>query len=420
MFAVKGPVLILGRARSGEAVCELLKFVYPDLEVSFYDDVPAKSDFKNQSEVLNRKWAHAILSPGFPQTPFIDQLVAQGVYLAQEMDVAASFLTDEKVYVITGSVGKSTCAWVAYQALASLHKKVFIGGNFGVPFAQYVLNLKKYNREKAEYLIIEMSSYQTERMAFMIDRALILNLYPNHLDRYKDQEAYYLAKLRLLNFSREGVWGINPGGDLYDFAKLSGVDHKIRWIEPSRSTNLFKHSQLLGEHNRANLAALLEFVASADLDESQVVDALNLAEALPHRVELFTHKNSFFVNDSKATTVESVLSAYSALRERFPDRPLIWLLGGRDKKLPWVKLKRFWSDRSLELVFFGEAGSLIKEQTGLQGEIEKSLKEALQSIQKRFQENALLVLSPGGTSLDEFKSFEDRGDFFKSFIQQNF
>jgi UDP-N-acetylmuramoylalanine--D-glutamate ligase len=115
-----------------------------------------------------------------------------------------------------------------------------------------------------------------------------------------------------------------------------------------------------------------------------------------------------------------VLSAYAALRERFPDQTLIWLLGGRDKNLPWTKLKRLWSDQALELVFFGESGTLIKDVTGLKGEVAQNLKEALSSIQKRFQEKSLLVLSPGGTSLDEFKSFEERGDFFKSFIQQNF
>jgi UDP-N-acetylmuramoylalanine--D-glutamate ligase len=420
VFSVNGPILILGRARSGEAVHELLTFLYPELEIFFYDDVISKSDFKNQEEVLQKKWSHAIISPGVPNSSFVDELVNQGVCLLQEMDVAAAFLTDEKVYAITGSVGKSTCAWVAYQALSSLHKKVFIGGNFGVPFIQYILNLKKYNREKAEYLIIEMSSYQIERMAFMIDRGLILNLHPNHLDRYKNLEAYYLAKLRMLDFAREGVWGIQPGGDLEHFTQKCGFATRLRWIDPSNFLNLFKHSQLLGEHNRANLVALLQFLASADLDEAEVIDALNLAEALPHRVELFTHKNSFFVNDSKATTVESVLSAYEALRERFPEQTLIWLLGGRDKNLPWTKLKRLWSDQNLELVFFGEAGTLIKDVTGLKGEVAQNLKEALSSIQKRFHEKTLLVLSPGGTSLDEFKSFEERGDFFKSFIQQNF
>jgi UDP-N-acetylmuramoylalanine--D-glutamate ligase len=224
----------------------------------------------------------------------------------------------------------------------------------------------------------------------------------------------------MINFAREGVWAIQPGGDLYHFAKLSGVDHQLKWVEPSRSEKLFKYSQLLGEHNRANLAGLMEFLASPSLEEVQVIDALNSAEALPHRVELFTHKNSFFVNDSKATTVESVLSAYAALRERFPDRDLVWLLGGRDKKLPWTRLKRLWSDQRLEIIFFGEAGSLIKEVTGLQGNVIGSLREALVLVQKRFDENSVLVLSPGGTSLDEFKSFEDRGDFFKSFIHQKF
>lgn len=414
MFVLSGPVLIIGRAKSGEAVAELLRASYPNVELSFYDDKKELSDFASPGELLQRKWAHVVLSPGYPDQAWFRDLEKAGSVFTQELDVAAAYLDNEKVYAITGSVGKSTCVWVAAEVLRILGRKAFLGGNFGIPLAQYALEKVK-NHTTAEFVILELSSFQIERMAFMVDRALLLNLLPNHLDRYADLDSYYAAKIRLLEFCREGMWAIKPGGDLATFAESRGITGKLKWIDVKLHEHLFEHSNLIGAHNRANLAAILEFLASPLLDESKVAEALGDVEPLPHRLEVFIKRGITFVNDSKATTVESVLTAYSALREKFESEKIFWLLGGRDKKLPWQRLKRLWTDKNLSFIFFGESAEMIKNDTGFEGEVFPQLANALEYLQGKLLAGDVLVLSPGGTSLDEFKSFEARGEFFKSF-----
>jgi UDP-N-acetylmuramoylalanine--D-glutamate ligase len=421
MFLLTGPLLIIGRAKSGESVAKLLKKSYPQSEILFYDDRAELSDFKDSGEVLKRKWAHVVLSPGFPFKPWLKQLQDAGAVFTQELDVAAAYLGDERIYAITGSVGKSTCSWVAKQTLEKIGKKVFLGGNFGIPLADYALKkISETNFQAADIIILELSSYQIERMAFMVDRGLILNFLPNHLDRYSELHAYYQSKLRLMDFCREGIWGINPGGDLNNFTKHRGVESKFKWVNPQQFEQLFSRARLMGAHNRANLAAVLELIASPELEEASVMDALLSAEPLPHRIEFFEHNGMHFVNDSKATTIESILTAYAALKERYENQKIFWLLGGKDKKLPWRRLKRLWSDRLLNFVFFGECAGLAKSETGFEGVICPRLSEALAQIKAKITTGDVVVLSPGGTSLDEFKNFEERGEFFKSTILSKF
>jgi len=419
VFIPQGPVLIVGRAKSGEAAAALLKASHPQLEIAFYDDQKEKSDFSNQHEVLNKKWAHVVLSPGVPDHPWLRELQNSGSIFTQELDIAAAYLTDEKVYAITGSVGKSTCSWIAKETLQQLGKKVFIGGNFGIPLAEYALK-KITGGEAAEFIILELSSYQIERMAFMVDRGLILNFLPNHLDRYESLEKYYAAKLRLLRFCREGTWALENGGDLMASAKEHGLETKLKWIKTEALDSVFKDSKLLGPHNRSNLAAVLEFIASPALDEREVMNALRSVGALPHRIELFDHRGIHCVNDSKATTVESILTAYASLREQYEHEKFIWLLGGRDKNLPWQRLKRLWTDKHLSFIFFGESADLIKKETGFEGQVFSKLSLALDHLSGKILSGDVLILSPGGTSLDEFKGFEDRGDFFKSTVAAKF
>lgn len=420
MFIVQGPVLIVGKARSGEAVSSLLRYSYPNLEISFYDDKPEKSDFKSHREVLSKRWGHVVLSPGYPDQPWLRELQESGSVFTQELDVAAAYLDTEKIYVITGSVGKSTCAWVAKQALEHLGKRVFLGGNFGVPLAEYALKKAKGDAAAVEFCLIEMSSYQIERMAFMVDRGLILNLYPNHLDRYGDLHKYYAAKLRLMRFVREGLWCVKKGGDLENYAHHMGVESKLRWINAEPMEASFAKSRLVGAHNRMNLAAMLEFLADPTIHEQELLNALVSTESLPHRVELFEHAGLYFANDSKATTIESVLTAYTALRERFQHEKIFWLLGGRDKDLPWHRLKRLWTDKHLSFIFFGESAEHVKSSTGFEGMCFSKLELALSHLKGKILPGELLVLSPGGTSLDEFKNFEERGDFFKATVLSTF
>jgi UDP-N-acetylmuramoylalanine--D-glutamate ligase len=420
VFILNGPVLFIGKGKSNLSAAHLIRHFYPQAEISFFDEKKDLSDFSNYVDVIKKTWAHIVLSPGAPDYPWVQDLIAEGALVHQELDIAACYLTQERVYAITGSVGKSTCTWVIAEALKALGHNVFAGANFGTPLCSYILSVHKKEREVADYLILELSSFQIERMAFMVDRALILNLHSNHLDRHGSLENYYLAKLRIINFSREGLWGLSPGGDLLSFSTERALSEKIHWINVDDFKHIFKKAPMIGEHNQSNLSAALVFLSSPQLEEKSLVDAFLKIPALPHRIELFKQGENYFVNDSKGTTIESVLTAYKALRERFDNAKMFWLLGGRDKDLPWIKIKTLWSDKNLEFVFFGEAAGKIKKETSFQGLSFKTLQEALDYSKTQMKGEDVLVLSPGGSSLDEFKCFEERGNFFKSYILSNF
>lgn len=419
---LKGPVLFVGKAKSSLAAHTLVKKTNPGISSAFFDDDSSKSDFKTINDVLAQSWGTVVLSPGYPDKDWIRTLQSRGAFVTQELNIAAAHLGSEKILAITGSVGKSTTAHVLQQVFQSLGVKSFLAGNIGVPLAQYVLE----NKNSVEMIVLEMSSYQIERMDFAVDRGLLLNLHPNHLDRYKNVDEYYSAKLRLSEFTRNGLWAVKNGGALSDYAARVTMQNKLHWIEAKPED--FVGARLIGHHNRENLSVIEKWLCDmdnrADLRDimssarDKVHEALMQAAPLEHRLELFfDREHAAFVNDSKATTIESVLKAQRALREFFPDRKLHFLIGGKDKNLCWSKLKSLSADKNLDCVFFGEVAPEAQKQSELKGPVFASLSLALKNRHAYLQKiQDVLVLSPGGSSHDEFHNFEERGSFFKKII----
>ncbi len=421
MLDPTGPILIVGRGKSGQGAFDLYSKISPSTVVKVYDDDHSKSDFSDIKELLKINWKQVVLSPGYPFKPWLKILADQNVEITQEVNLAVSLLTQEKVFAITGSVGKSTTAWVAKQALEKLGKSVFLGGNFGTPLADYVLSVHENPSQRVDFIVLELSSYQTERMNFQIDTGLILNLHPNHLDRYVDKAAYYNSKLRMQTFCELNCWALNPGGDLYDFAFERGFLDKLHWVDSSVIYMSFSKARLLGKHNVENLRALekcLENLLGLSSENRELIAALNSCEPLEHRIEIIEKDKKIFVNDSKATTIESVIKAHEALSERYPQQKKYWLLGGKDKKLPWEELTALAHDKYTSFVFFGECREVVKEKTGFSGPSYSKLSEAMAYLLPLVKDNELCVLSPGGTALDEFQNFEVRGRFFKNSISE--
>ena len=139
---------------------------------------------------------------------------------------------------------------------------------------------------------------------------------------------------------------------------------------------------------------------------------------LPHRLEFVVEVNGVtFVNDSKATAMESVLVAVSGCLENISAQGRVYLLlGGKDKNLPWEELSVFATNEKIIPVFFGACGELAQQKSGLSGERFEKLGSGINFCQKRSKPGDIVLLSPGGTSLDEFRNFEERGDFFKTIV----
>jgi UDP-N-acetylmuramoylalanine--D-glutamate ligase len=176
----------------------------------------------------------------------------------------------------------------------------------------------------------------------------------------------------------------------------------------------FHEAKLVGHHNYDNLALVIRLSRELAWPEISIEGFLEFS-GLPHRLEnLGQTRGVQFINDSKATTVESVLQAVHST-ENLSSGTTFVLLGGRDKNLPWTDLKKLASPRR-HFVFFGECGVRAAQGSGLTGEYFEGLGQALDFTFSQIRSGDLVLFSPGGTSLDEFTSFEKRGDYFKSRI----
>jgi UDP-N-acetylmuramoylalanine--D-glutamate ligase len=197
----------------------------------------------------------------------------------------------------------------------------------------------------------------------------------------------------------------------YSFLKFSFVD---RLNLPLQS-----ESALVGEHNLDNMSVAMTVVEKMQWP-AKAQEAMRAFPGLAHRMEnVGRFQNILFINDSKATTMDSVLQAFKSVQKQARGHVHL-LLGGRDKNLPWSQLSVLKNVTNLQIHFFGEFGEGAKTQSQLPGSSEKTLQQCLATLKNTLQPQDIVLLSPGGTSLDEFKNFEDRGDFFKRWVLSEF
>ena len=422
MLSLKLPIVILGQGLSGSAVEKYLSHCgYVRGKDFFIYDQKDGSDFQSTDQVLKLQPQTAFLSPGIPgQSKWIQQLEQNGCWITNEWSLAYSLLTTEKVIAVTGSVGKSTTTALLQQGLR-WDPHAFVGGNFGIPFLDYITAIQFLNQPKAKWVVLELSSYQLERFPhFSPQISVVTSLLPNHLERYDSLEQYYQVKLDGISQTQDFIIANRNGGDLFSFSKNhSSFFSEILWTDgqdPEWKDAGFKDSRLVGLHNQDNLA-MAALVAKKAGWPSDSLLWMKEFSGLPHRMEyLGLHLGIHGINDSKATTVQSVLTCVESLNHdsRFQNKHL--LLGGRDKNLPWQQLNALSSLSGWSFYFFGEAAQRIASASGLTGKTYARLKDAVDAAKMSAQPGDLLLLSPGGTSLDEFKNFEDRGDQFRNYF----
>lgn len=318
----------------------------------------------------------------------------------REMDLFKDLFTG-KTFVITGTNGKSTATFQIGQVFERLlgKDKVFVGGNLGTP-ALDVFRLRPH----AEWAILEVSSYQAERLkSAKFDFGLLLNLSPDHLDRYSSVEEYYQAKWNLLSHCQHVFYP----QDIVPLLDLEAT--KTLFQSSDEWSNVLKRII----HQLNDLDSFGEKVLISE-------NLLNDLERLPHRLEPVHSSTPFsFINDSKATNVESVLYALSQTRNS-KRRHLI--LGGIAKGDDFKALESQWRAND-QLWIYGRDRQLIESQV-------RSFSQGLFSFEKldnlldelfiNLEPQDLVLLSPGCASFDQFLNFEDRGNFFKAKIQKFF
>jgi UDP-N-acetylmuramoylalanine--D-glutamate ligase len=422
---IQPPIIIVGLARSGLAAKKLLLASgFQEKDILTFDENKPEAQIKTDAELYALTDVKtAVISPGVSlKKKFIQKWRDQGVVITSEINLALSQVTTEKIVGITGSLGKSTTTSIIGEGIRSFDPKVFVGGNLGIPFCEYALSIHKEPGKKAEWIVLELSSYQLENVENLsVDYSLVTFLSANHLERYSSLSDYYETKWTLLDRTKNKMLLNGNGGDLCTFTK-DKKSEKLIWSY-SENAELAQYgldkADLIGKHNQDNLAMAALLGAECGFPASYF-NGIKSFRGLSHRLEnLGLKKNIIFINDSKATTIDSVKAAVVATKESFPNLKINLLLGGRDKKLPWIDLKPLASDPRINLFFFGEHGLNIKQTLGSPAPEFRTLDLLLRNLTSGILGfDSIVLFSPGGVSQDEFSSFESRGDFFRQWFEK--
>lgn len=438
-YAVR--VAVIGAGVSGLAAYRLLRS-QSHVTVELFDDRSPVIDGESVRPIATEYLQSAdvvVLSPGVPRahralSPFI-----QAEKVIGEVELASWFL-DSPMIGVTGTNGKSTTTQLIAHILAEgAHRNVFAGGNLGVPLSEFALGKKE-----ADLLVVEMSSYQLESLVqtrFQV--GTWLNLTPDHIDRYRDMAEYAAAKRRLLECLEPGGLAVLNADDGFCVSAADVVSGRVRWfsvtdesseagvygtrleaegravrtIGEHREVYILNGPGLLGRHNQANALAAIECAREVGASVEAVQAGLSSFRGLAHRLELVAEKNRIrWFNDSKATNVVSAVTAVQAL-----NRPMILILGGRDKGTSWDGLVAASQGKVRAVLAIGEAAPLVMDR--FQGRVEivettHTLEAAVHRAQALVRAGEDVLLSPACASFDQFKNYAERGEAFRQCVSE--
>ncbi len=391
------------------------------------------------------------VSGGVPLSlPLIQEAKTRGIPLSNDSQL---FLETApcKVIGITGSAGKTTTTALVGGILRDAYtpgstqvppRGVWVGGNIGEPLLTMVDEMAKN-----DLAVMELSSFQLELITRSPQLAVVLNITPNHLDRHGTMQAYTDVKARILEFqSREGIavlgrddkvaWGLAPdvGGKLVSFGKSplhegEGtflIDNDIYYLSDEGDTRLMACSDipLRGKHNIQNVLAAAAISIAVGISPQRVNSGVKSFSGIAHRLEYVrSWGGAAWYNDSIATAPERAMAAIRSF-----ENPIILLAGGRDKDLPWEDFAALVNERVKHIIVFGEAVEVIsaavhqnKRQAGndsIKQHISKrkGMRDAVAEAALLVEPGDVVLLSPGGTSYDEFRDFEERGECYKQLV----
>lgn len=349
---------------------------------------------------LDSKIDFIVKSPGIdPLHNLLQQAKEQKVPILTEFDLAYQKLNKSKAKFIgiTGSLGKTTTTKALEHVLKCQNIQAYGCGNLGDPLLNQDGTLEIY--------LIEMSSFQLENLKIpFLDAAVILNLYPNHLDYHKTFAAYTQAKLQIADCLKNNapLW-TGSSVPIKSFTFETGVS-KVQKAMP----NIYVHDQI----NYAAVLAVCDFLC---IEQKVVFKALETFQKPAHRLEFVKHTGGVsFINDSKATTPDAVIEAIKSIKGQ-----ILLIAGGKDKQLSYHLWKKLFLEKVKVVYLLGETQKQIA--LDLQGVFTvqvDSLKEAVQLAFKQAKKGDTVLLSPGCSSQDMFKSYINRGKLFKQYVKQ--
>ena len=373
-----------------------------------------------------------VASPGVPLShAAFGAAREKGVPVIGEVELAFGFI-DEPVLAITGTNGKSTTTALCGHICARSGLRTFTGGNLGKPLSERALG------EPGEVAVVELSSFQLESIdGFHPRGAAFLNLTPDHLDRYDSHQAYGAAKARIFMNQQQGDFAVVNAHDAeamrlsedikcvrYTFGHGPAVAHGIREAEGKLTLRLADdfadevytvgNRALRGAHNRENAMAAVLLTRLFGIASEAVQAGLDSYPGLPHRLEWVRELDGVeWVNDSKATNVDSTLVALRAF-----EAGVVLIAGGRGKGAPYEPLVALAKGRIRAVLTIGEDAPAV--QRAFEGVVPvvgcRELSVAVERAQSLARAGDTVLLSPACASYDQFKNFEERGERFKMLV----
>jgi len=414
----RGAHVVMNDARGedslGSEVYELAKLSEVELVAGGHDDI----DWTTPDL--------CVVSPGVPRLPVLAVAERAGVPVIGEIELAGRFFGDVPIAAVTGSNGKSTTVLLVGALHEASGRRTFVGGNLDIPPASIVPELPGSSL-LYDALVLEISSFQAERLpTFRPSRAALLNVSPNHLDRYDDFDDYVRAKGNLFAHQRAGDVAVIPVDDPLCLREVRRGEAEVLTFGPAdhdadayftadeivdvRADRRYPRSdlRLAGDHNAANVCASLLLCAHLGLSKDEVRGVLCAFEGLAHRVALVAEIDGVrYYDDSKGTNVGATVAALRGLSEQ----KAVLIAGGRDKMGSYEPLVEAMRARGRAAVLIGEAASRIAEALGDAAPTARasSMEEAVQMARELARPGDAVLLSPACSSFDMFPNYKERG-----------
>ena len=438
-------IVVLGAAESGAGAAVLAKKEGFDVFVSDMSTIKDKyKELLNNHEIVWEEGHHTeelilnadeiIKSPGIPENaPMILRIKEKNIPIISEIEFAGRY-TDAKMICITGSNGKTTTTSLIYHILKHAGYNVGLAGNIGKSLALQVAE------EQHDYYVIELSSFQLDNMYdFKADIAVLMNITPDHLDRYDFKMQNYVdAKMRIIQNQTPKdafvFWNDDPivaaelkkyniKARLCPFSEFKSnsvigyVDQDEYVIEGPTPFNMEQEELALrGKHNLYNSLAAGITADLAGVSNDHIREGLKTFEGVEHRLEKAGRVRGVeFINDSKATNVNACWYALDSMRT-----PVVLILGGKDKGNDYSEIFDLVREKCIGLVFLGVDNSKLHaafDSFGIPIADVRSMKDCVDECFKMAKPGSTVLLSPCCASFDLFKNMEDRGEQFKECVK---
>ncbi|MBR3590851.1 MAG: UDP-N-acetylmuramoyl-L-alanine--D-glutamate ligase [Alistipes sp.] len=384
-----------------------------------------------------------VKSPGIPDTaPIVKRIRERGIPVISEIEFAGRYKGVAKTICITGSNGKTTTTSLIYKIMRDAGRKVSLGGNIGESFAYSVATEKNF------WYVLELSSFQLDGMTkFRADVGVLMNITPDHLDRYDYKfENYAASKMRITQNQSSSDAFIYSADDDMTRQMLDKMDSSLRARQLPFAINTAiasgdgdavlegytftasvgkqsvtidtRKMQIHGMHNIYNAMAAALATLAAGVEPRVIKRSIYDFSPVEHRLEPAGERNGIrWINDSKATNVDSVWYALESMQQ-----PTVWIAGGTDKGNDYTPLKEFARRKVKALICMGlDNAKLKRDFDGIIPVIEdcSSLDEAMRAAERHATEGDTVLLSPACASFDLFRNYEERGRLFKEWVKEN-